>query len=263
VRRVVWRRRGEIGPVGAGGPAPGMPRAATMPGAMRPPRSAACSAGMLGRAARSCTEAEAAEGVTGAALPSDIAARPGTEGGQVRRVVWRTGRNDAGRDATTALGGLFGGYAWQSGPFVYGLEADVDASNSRPYTNGPLCQAYPPNRPPSAVVASRPASLRPVASRVQVLIAQQGYLSALVTSAGARATQYADTAALFVALGGRSAKHTRRTGRRARWSHRARHRCGPWHPRCGIPPSVPGRAAISDGRAAPVTPSAASASVPA
>ena len=36
----------------------------------------------------------------------------------------------------------------------------------------------------------------------QVLIAQQGYLSALVTSAGARATQYADTAALFVALGG-------------------------------------------------------------
>ncbi len=35
-----------------------------------------------------------------------------------------------------------------------------------------------------------------------VLIAQQGYLSALVTSAGARATQYADTAALFQALGG-------------------------------------------------------------
>ena len=36
----------------------------------------------------------------------------------------------------------------------------------------------------------------------QVLVAQQGYLSALVTSAGARATQYADTAALFQALGG-------------------------------------------------------------
>ena len=36
----------------------------------------------------------------------------------------------------------------------------------------------------------------------QVLIAQQGFLSALVTSANARATQYADTAALFVALGG-------------------------------------------------------------
>lgn len=36
----------------------------------------------------------------------------------------------------------------------------------------------------------------------QVLIAQQGYLSALVTSVGARATQYADTAALFQALGG-------------------------------------------------------------
>ncbi|MEE7477201.1 MULTISPECIES: efflux transporter outer membrane subunit [Methylobacterium] len=36
----------------------------------------------------------------------------------------------------------------------------------------------------------------------QVLIAQQSYLSALVTSASARATQYADTAALFQALGG-------------------------------------------------------------
>ncbi len=40
-----------------------------------------------------------------------------------------TGRNDAGHDATSALGGLFGGYAWQTGPFVYGLEADVAASN--------------------------------------------------------------------------------------------------------------------------------------
>ncbi|GEP04365.1 efflux transporter outer membrane subunit [Methylobacterium oxalidis] len=37
---------------------------------------------------------------------------------------------------------------------------------------------------------------------MQVLIAQQSYLSALVTSAGARAIQYADTAALFQALGG-------------------------------------------------------------
>ncbi|WP_082504045.1 efflux transporter outer membrane subunit [Methylobacterium sp. Leaf111] len=36
----------------------------------------------------------------------------------------------------------------------------------------------------------------------QVLIAQQSYLSALVTSACARANQYADTAALFQALGG-------------------------------------------------------------
>ena len=36
----------------------------------------------------------------------------------------------------------------------------------------------------------------------QVLIAQQGYLSALITSAAARATQYGDSAALFVALGG-------------------------------------------------------------
>ena len=40
-----------------------------------------------------------------------------------------TGRNDAGRDATTLLGGMFAGHAWQSGPWVYGLEADISASN--------------------------------------------------------------------------------------------------------------------------------------
>ena len=40
------------------------------------------------------------------------------------------------------------------------------------------------------------------ANSLQVLIAQQAYLSALITAARNRAAQYADTAALFQALGG-------------------------------------------------------------
>jgi len=40
-----------------------------------------------------------------------------------------TGRSDAGRDATTAVGGVFGGWNWQTGPWLYGLEADVVATN--------------------------------------------------------------------------------------------------------------------------------------
>ena len=42
-----------------------------------------------------------------------------------------TGRNDGGRTATTALGGGFGGYNWQAGPFVYGLEAEIYGANLR------------------------------------------------------------------------------------------------------------------------------------
>jgi high affinity Mn2+ porin len=40
-----------------------------------------------------------------------------------------TGRSDLGRDATTAVGGLFGGYNWQTGPWLYGIEADVAGAN--------------------------------------------------------------------------------------------------------------------------------------
>ncbi|KAB1073852.1 outer membrane beta-barrel protein [Methylobacterium soli] len=40
-----------------------------------------------------------------------------------------TGRSDRGRDATTAVGGAFGGYNWQSGPWLYGIEADLSAAN--------------------------------------------------------------------------------------------------------------------------------------
>ncbi|MCJ2036306.1 carbohydrate porin [Methylobacterium sp. J-068] len=40
-----------------------------------------------------------------------------------------TGRADLGRNATTAVGGLFGGYNWQTGPWLYGIEADLSAAN--------------------------------------------------------------------------------------------------------------------------------------
>ncbi|MCJ2067351.1 carbohydrate porin [Methylobacterium sp. J-030] len=40
-----------------------------------------------------------------------------------------TGRRDQGTTATTIVGGAFGGYNWQTGPWVYGVEADLSASN--------------------------------------------------------------------------------------------------------------------------------------
>ncbi|HEV7438237.1 MAG TPA: carbohydrate porin [Methylobacterium sp.] len=40
-----------------------------------------------------------------------------------------TGRSDRGRDATTAVGGVFGGHNWQSGPWLYGVEADLSGAN--------------------------------------------------------------------------------------------------------------------------------------
>ncbi|MCK2056645.1 carbohydrate porin [Methylobacterium sp. 37f] len=40
-----------------------------------------------------------------------------------------TGRSDLGRNATTVVGGVFAGYNWQTGPWVYGVEADVAGAN--------------------------------------------------------------------------------------------------------------------------------------
>ncbi|GJE35991.1 high affinity Mn2+ porin [Methylobacterium persicinum] len=40
-----------------------------------------------------------------------------------------TGRSDRGRDATTAVGGAYAGWNWQSGPWLYGIEAALDAAN--------------------------------------------------------------------------------------------------------------------------------------
>ncbi|WP_419512140.1 hypothetical protein [Methylobacterium fujisawaense] len=34
-----------------------------------------------------------------------------------------TGSRDRGQNATTAVGGLFGGWTWQTGPWAYGIEA--------------------------------------------------------------------------------------------------------------------------------------------
>ncbi len=57
--------------------------------------------------------------------PSTIGARaiPGFKTGD------STGRSDQGRDATTAVGGAFAGWNWQAGPWVYGVEAALDAAN--------------------------------------------------------------------------------------------------------------------------------------
>lgn len=40
-----------------------------------------------------------------------------------------TGSRDLGTDATTAVGGILGGWTWQTGPWAYGLEADLSAAN--------------------------------------------------------------------------------------------------------------------------------------
>lgn len=40
-----------------------------------------------------------------------------------------TGRSDRSREATTAVGGVFGGWNWQTGPWLYGLEADLAGAN--------------------------------------------------------------------------------------------------------------------------------------
>ncbi|WP_373622474.1 carbohydrate porin [Methylobacterium sp. OAE515] len=40
-----------------------------------------------------------------------------------------TGSRDQGQNATTAVGGLFGGWTWQTGRWAYGIEADLSAAN--------------------------------------------------------------------------------------------------------------------------------------
>ena len=40
-----------------------------------------------------------------------------------------TGRSDRAREATTALGGASAGWNWQNGPWLYGIEAAIDAAN--------------------------------------------------------------------------------------------------------------------------------------
>ena len=40
-----------------------------------------------------------------------------------------TGRADRSREATTVVGGAFAGWNWQTGPWLYGLEADIAGAN--------------------------------------------------------------------------------------------------------------------------------------
>ena len=54
-----------------------------------------------------------------------------------------TGRSDAGRRATTAVGGLFGGWMWQTSQLAYGVEADVSGANlKRPVSSSVIGFGY-------------------------------------------------------------------------------------------------------------------------
>jgi high affinity Mn2+ porin len=71
------------------------------------------------------------EGSAGASF-GDYAFGPTTIGGRAVP-AFRSGdstrRSDTGRDATTAVGGVFGGHNWQWGPWLAGVEADVYGAN--------------------------------------------------------------------------------------------------------------------------------------
>ncbi|KAB1070145.1 carbohydrate porin [Methylobacterium planeticum] len=67
-----------------------------------------------------------------------------------------TGRSDRGRDATTAVGGAFGGYNWQSGPWLYGLEADLSGANlKRPVASTALGFGYGEADPVFSVIRAK------------------------------------------------------------------------------------------------------------
>ncbi|MBP2494065.1 high affinity Mn2+ porin [Methylobacterium sp. PvP062] len=58
---------------------------------------------------------------------------------EVFRTGDATGSRDRGQNATTAVGGLFGGWTWQTGRWAYGVEADLSAANLK----RPLALATP------------------------------------------------------------------------------------------------------------------------
>jgi high affinity Mn2+ porin len=67
-----------------------------------------------------------------------------------------TRRSDAGRTATTAVGGLFGGYNWQTGPYLYGLEADLYGANlKRPVPSTAVGFGYEDVDPPFSVIRGK------------------------------------------------------------------------------------------------------------
>ncbi|TNC13517.1 porin [Methylobacterium terricola] len=84
---------------------------------------------------------------------------PSTVGGQAIPAFQSgdsTRRSDAGRTATTAVGGLFGGYNWQTGPYLYGLEADLYGANlKRPVPSTATGFGYEDVDPPFSVIRGK------------------------------------------------------------------------------------------------------------
>ncbi|BCM82712.1 carbohydrate porin [Methylobacterium indicum] len=67
-----------------------------------------------------------------------------------------TRRSDTGRTATTAVGGLFGGYNWQTGPYLYGIEADLYGANlKRPVPSTATGFGYEDVDPPFSVIRGK------------------------------------------------------------------------------------------------------------
>lgn len=111
--------RAALALLACGGPASAADLAPPRPGAAAPAYTD-WSGGSLGL-----------EGSAGGAYGA-YAFGPSTVGGRTVpafRTGDSTGRSDRGRDATTAVGGAFAGWNWQAGPWVYGVEADLDAAN--------------------------------------------------------------------------------------------------------------------------------------
>ena len=67
-----------------------------------------------------------------------------------------TRRSDQGRDATTAVGGAFAGWNWQSGQYVYGIEANLDAANlKRPVPSTVAGFGYEAVDPPFSIIRGK------------------------------------------------------------------------------------------------------------
>lgn len=67
-----------------------------------------------------------------------------------------TGRANLNRDATAAVGGAFGGWNWQSGAFVYGIEADLVGANlKRPGSSTAPGFGYEAVDPPFALIREK------------------------------------------------------------------------------------------------------------
>ena len=98
------------------------------------------------------------EGSAGASF-GNYSFGPSTVGGRPIPVFQSgdsTRRSDAGREATTAVGGLFGGYNWQYGPYLYGIEADLYGANlKRPVPSTAVGFGYETVDPPFSVIRDK------------------------------------------------------------------------------------------------------------